>query len=78
MNLGNVAQGQRGQFVATLEDDEGLTVLDDRAQGGESGLGRGLVAFEQGGDNVDAVGARTVGQSGAQGACFIFLGVRWS
>ena len=60
MNLGNVAQGQRGQFVATLEDDESLAVLDDGAQGGQSSLGRGLLTFEQGGDNVDAVGARTV------------------
>ena len=74
MNLGNVAQGQRGQFVATFKDDKSLTVLDDGAQGCQSGLGRGLVAFEQGGDNVDAVGARTIGQSGAQGTLLHLLG----
>ena len=65
MNLGNVAQGQRGQFVATLEDDESLTVLDNRAQSSESSLGRGLLTFEQGGDNVDAVGA-CIGPKGAR------------
>src|SRR5699024_5586995 len=57
---------QVGEIVAAFDDDELVLAVRDLLERHTCGLGRRCVAGHQGGDDVDAVKARAVGESTAQ------------
>ena len=69
-----VAQALPGQLVAALGHDEHVLALGEAGEDADGRPGRGHVAVEQAGDDVDAAVARPVGEGAAQGGGLHLLG----